>query len=138
MSAEKESPGERRKSDRASPQGGKVKVRLMPFTPKEGRVQARGKKSFLGLLGKAVEEAGDLLDISNHGLRFVSSQKLAQDVRLKLTVIFSGGRPTLDCTGSVRWTHVHTKQGEFAVGVEFDALTEEQLALLSRVKKTML
>ena len=137
MSQEEGSAEERRKADRASPWKGQVTVKLMPFTPKEGHVRARGKGAFLGLFGKGVDEAGALLDISDRGLRFVSTQKLAQDVRLKLTLIFSEVSQTLDCTGIVRWTHPHTKKGEFAVGVEFDALAEDQLALLSRVRQKM-
>ena len=135
MSEESGDPKERRRAARFSPPSAQVKATVTPFTPKGAKVKANQTGSFIGLLGKRSNASGDLLDIGQQGLRLVSNNKLASDMRLRVTVMFGQRQGELDCVGTVRWIHPHTKPDEFVVGVEFDRLSEDQVSLLTGIRK---
>lgn len=135
MSPEGDPTQERRRAERFSMPGGQVEARILQFSPPGARVEAKRKGTFVGLFGGGPDLGGEMLDLSSIGLRFVSSQKLAIDSHMKLTVTFAQIKDRLECTGTVRWSHAHGRPGQFVAGVEFDRLSGDQISVLERVQK---
>jgi hypothetical protein len=89
----------------------------------------------MGLFGgKGPDLGGLVLDISAMGVRYASAEKVPLNTRLKMTITFRDAGE-LNCAGLVKWSHPHTQAGRFVIGVEFDALTEEQLAIFDKLFK---
>ncbi len=132
------SPEDRRRAERGFVPGARVEGKVMTFTPPGARVSARRKGTILGLFGSGESFGGELVDISQLGLRFLAPQKLALEARLKVCVIFTQASDTLDCIAVVRWSHPHARPGLFVVGVEFEKLDDAHIKLLEKVKRATL
>ena len=124
----------RRKTVRFSPPGSKVSIQSRPFSVENARVDAQKTGTWTGILSKDASLVGLLLDISSHGMRFISDTNPPQGSRLKFTVNFTGIQQPLQCIGTVRWVHQHFRPGEHAVGVEFDPLGENEDQLLRQIR----
>ncbi len=83
---------------------------------------------------KGADLGGDVLDISAIGVRYIAATKLALNIKVKMTITFRDAGK-LECTGVVKWSHSHTQAGKHVIGVEFDALTDDQLSIFDKLFK---
>ena len=98
-------------------------------------MKAQKSGSLLGLFGnKGADLGGEVLDISAMGVRYISAERLALNIKMRMTITFKDAGQ-LECTGVVKWSHSHTQAGKHVIGVEFDPLTEDQLVIFDKLFK---
>lgn len=88
-------------------------------------------------LGRKADVGGPVLDMSDTGMRFLSSEKPALGSVLKIVVRLGPIGATLEVKGAVRWAHAGA-DGKMIVGIEFDRLTDDDRAKIQRLRERLL
>ncbi|HZL72846.1 MAG TPA: PilZ domain-containing protein [Planctomycetota bacterium] len=95
------------------------------------------KGGFLGFF-KGKDVGGPILDMSDFGLRFAASERLAIGSQITLNAKLVPVGKTLSLPVVIRWCTQDTRYPERAVvGVEFNGVTADQLVHIQKLREKM-
>jgi len=95
------------------------------------------KGGFLGFF-KGKDVGGPILDMSDFGLRFAASERLAIGTQITLNAKLVPVGKTLTLPVVIRWCTQDTRYPERAVvGVEFNGVTADQLVHIQKLREKM-
>jgi len=95
------------------------------------------KGGFLGFF-KGKDVGGPILDMSDFGLRFAASERLAIGSQITLNAKLVPVGKTLTLPVVIRWCTQDTRYPERAVvGVEFNGVTADQLVHIQKLREKM-
>lgn len=95
------------------------------------------KGGFLGII-KGHDIGGPILDMSDFGLRFAASEKLAMGTQINLTAKLVPVGKILVLPVVIRWCTQDTRYPERSiVGVEFNGVTADQLVHIQNLRQKM-
>ena len=95
------------------------------------------KAGFLGMF-KGKDVGGPILDMSDFGLRFAASERLAIGAQITVNAKLVPVGKTLSLPVVIRWCTQDTRYPDRAVvGVEFNGVTADQLVHIQKLREKM-
>ncbi|MBI4565537.1 MAG: PilZ domain-containing protein [Planctomycetes bacterium] len=87
-------------------------------------------------LGKKRDIGGPILDMSDYGMRFLSSDRLVLGTVYPATLKFVPIGQKMEIKAVVRWCHQNpTAQGRLVIGAEFEGLNDEHRAIIDKLRE---